>query len=162
MYYIIYASQSREFLNRRDLERLREQSAFYNQASTITGVLIYNEGFFVGIIEGKKKFVKQLWNRIEVDRRHREVIKIAEGKSLKPYFETWSLICEPEYLSYKFRQSSNPEFSNFSQNPFSLQILVNLHAHYLRLRPRAADFDDLRPNFDLRFRLLSNSYHCHN
>lgn len=163
MYYIIYASQSRELLSTGDLEKLKEQSAFYCQASNITGALIYNEGFFVGIIEGKKKFVKQLWNRIELDRRHREVIIIEERKCVKPYFESWSLICEPKQLTYISRESSlTSTLSNFSTHPCFLRILFNLHAHYLRLQPGTADFEDLKPNFDLRLRLLSNSYHCHN
>ena len=68
-----------------------------NAAFEITGLLIYVEGQFVQLLEGPRKRVLDLFQRIQTDSRHYDVSLIAESAVTKRAFDAWSMaLCEFE------------------------------------------------------------------
>ena len=57
----------------------------------ITGILLYHEGEIMQIIEGEKEIIYELFEKIKVDKRHINVIKLNEFKIVKRAYEEWSM-----------------------------------------------------------------------
>ncbi len=158
MYHIIYASQSPAMLSQSQLENYKLPVFGDITGKKITGLLIYSEGYFLGVIEGNKRSVTRLWNLIEKDERHSEIICISKGSGPSRHFKDWTLIYRPEHLCYKYNYQT-PGIVYLCNESFFMQILLNLHAHYKKLHPDTEEFyEELQSNFALRLQLLNNGY----
>jgi hypothetical protein len=91
MYHLIYTSQARELFTQDDLISLLRQSRNFNQQHNITGMLLYLNGKFIQVLEGKKEEVHVLYERICKTSRHHRVIKVMEGTSRTRLFKDWSM-----------------------------------------------------------------------
>ncbi len=74
-----------------------------NNKQNIHGLLLYSDGNFFQIIEGKSKYLYPLWKKIKEDKRHHSIIKIFEEEVSQPCFETFvsDYICDNEVFQYK-------------------------------------------------------------
>lgn len=80
------------------LELLQESQA-ENEKLAITGMLIYMEtrfldrleGRFMQLIEGDKTAIVQLYEKINRDPRHQQLILLASGEQKAPNFPRWSM-----------------------------------------------------------------------
>ncbi len=68
-------------------------------------MLLYLEGKFIQVLEGKKQEVKKLYDNIVKDTRHKRVIVVMEGNSSKRIFNGWSM---------GFKKLSHTEFINLT------------------------------------------------
>ena len=73
---ICYLSNSRKDLTNQELQSLFFSTKMNNIRLKISGILIHDNGNFFQIIEGKKKHVIDLYQKIENDSRHFNLIKI--------------------------------------------------------------------------------------
>ena len=103
MYYLIYRSQVAAQMSEDELRQLLEQSRNYNKTVNITGMLLYFEDKFLQLLEGDEAKVKELYNSIRGDSRHKNVITLKEGSAEKRLFPDWSM---------SFRAVSKEEFAN--------------------------------------------------
>ena len=98
MYRIIYLSSAVKEFSEEEISSLLIQSRKYNSEHRITGVLLYIEGDFLQVIEGEKKIVKQLFEKIKVDPRHKGVICVFDDAIKERNFKDWSMgFCALEY-----------------------------------------------------------------
>ncbi len=81
-YAICYVSTAAEGLATEELHRLMEDSEIRNNDRDIKGVLLYSEGNFFQVLEGEKQEVIELWDQIQADPRHTNVIQIV-GRDLE-------------------------------------------------------------------------------
>jgi len=79
MYYLVYISHSVKPFTLAGLKKLLIHCRDNNIDNGITGILLYIEGKFVQILEGKREKVKVLFEKIKRDRRHSEISRILEG-----------------------------------------------------------------------------------
>lgn len=79
-----------------ELDKLLNLSKNNNIKSGITGLLIYKNGNFLQILEGKKEDVYSLYNKISLDNRHHHIIKILDtdisGRIFEDYETGFSII----------------------------------------------------------------------
>jgi hypothetical protein len=61
---LIYASVAREDLSFAELMQIRSQAKAFNVAHRISGMLCYGNGAFLQLLEGKRKVVNEIYNRI--------------------------------------------------------------------------------------------------
>lgn len=80
MYRIIYLSSATTKFNNEEIIALLKTSRSNNKTNGITGLLLYSDGNFLQIIEGKRKPLQKLYNKISMDSRHRNIIKAFDGK----------------------------------------------------------------------------------
>jgi hypothetical protein len=114
--HIVYVSFSSNELSENDLEKLLQEIRFKNEQQQVTGLLLYNDGSFIQVIEGSEQTIQGLYERIKGDDRHTNVVKLLEEPIKKRAFPDWSM---------GFRKISNeessaiPGFSNFmhERNP---------------------------------------------
>ncbi|MCO5936366.1 BLUF domain-containing protein [Mucilaginibacter sp. RB4R14] len=57
----------------------------------ITGLLLYNDGAFMQVLEGYEDPVKQIYHKFEIDKRHTCVIKTAGETMKRRIFTDWAM-----------------------------------------------------------------------
>ena len=87
--YVSEPTQNMSFLG---LMRLLYHSYANNQASGITGALIYENNKFGQVIEGPEKAINTLWHKIQKDDRHKNVRLILSKPISERSFSKWTMI----------------------------------------------------------------------
>ena len=88
---IIYMSTANYLFPKDELEELLEKSINNNSKSNITGLLITKGKTFLQCLEGNKKDVRELYERIKKDDRHHGVLDLIEEKCDEKLFPDWSM-----------------------------------------------------------------------
>lgn len=83
-YAISYVSTANIDFHDQEIAEMMIKTSQFNFEEKITGILLYNERNFFQLIEGEKESIQNLYEKIEQDLRHNNIIKILE----KPVFET--------------------------------------------------------------------------
>jgi len=85
-YAITYVSTAKKELSSTEIDDLLTTSKKNNNKKSITGVLLYKDGNFLQLIEGKKTEILTLFETIIKDERHTNIIKIfGKEKDSKPF-----------------------------------------------------------------------------
>ncbi len=103
----------------------------FNLENNITGVLLFNEGFFLQVLEGKKEILQNLIQIIQRDSRHKEMLIILDkpinNRIFKDYSTGFSIIDNTEsikdlnsYLSLNHSGKEYPDNIRFLLEPFLL------------------------------------------
>jgi len=77
---IIYVSKADEKITHQDILDILTQSWKFNHNSYISGMLVYDNGYFIQLIQGPIKTIDKLYARISNDTRHHSLKKIGEEK----------------------------------------------------------------------------------
>lgn len=118
MYRIIYLSAAVKQLTVKEISSLLEKSRVNNLQKNITGLLLYIDGSFLQILEGEKKTVIELYEKIKQDCIHKRIICVFNNQTEKRQFPHWSMgFCSTTYLNLK----KISEFENFEKD-FLLNI----------------------------------------
>jgi hypothetical protein len=88
---LIYTSATFKPFSEPELTVLLQKARLKNARLGITGMLVYDEGSFLQIIEGNAEVVQALFNVIREDARHHRVIKLLETTVPGRSFDTWSM-----------------------------------------------------------------------
>lgn len=91
VFQITYSSVAKPGLSISEIEEIITQATQYNAAHDITGCLIYNNGYFLQILEGEKQLVMTLLNKIELDDRHDHFTILSEGQTNFRTFNEWAM-----------------------------------------------------------------------
>ncbi len=89
LYRVIYSSVASEIMPKSKLYRILMEARSSNQRNEITGVLIFAEGRFLQVIEGKAKAVESIMTGISLDPRHEEIRILHEGVIESRSFPNW-------------------------------------------------------------------------
>jgi hypothetical protein len=79
---IMYSSLARTSMNLDDLEGLANNAAQLNRKDRITGMMMYADGVFVGLIEGPREAVNVLWSRLLRDPNHQGILPLYRRNQL--------------------------------------------------------------------------------
>ncbi len=90
-HYLMYVSYAVTPLSDADLEKLLQTCRINNKKLGVTGMLMYIDGKFIQVLEGKRDVINRLYDQIVTDRRHKKISKIIEGKSSKRNFPDWNM-----------------------------------------------------------------------
>ncbi len=88
-YAISYVSTVNPDLSNSDITKLMDYVNMQNNARGIIGILIYSDGNFFQIIEGSKKVIKAMFEKIKKDIRHHNVIKMLDQEIQGPPFSEY-------------------------------------------------------------------------
>ena len=91
MYQLNYRSTAKLGLELKDLDDILEESFANNSERNITGCLIYHDSNFVQILEGKKKDVLEMYEKIKIDKRHHAVTLLWENNIESRSFSEWNM-----------------------------------------------------------------------
>jgi len=91
MYFLVYVSAATMAFSHEELVALLASSRKNNSAADVSGMLLYKDGNFMQVLEGKKDTVLALYNKINLDPRHKGVIKLLDGERDMRCFPEWSM-----------------------------------------------------------------------
>lgn len=91
MFYLIYVSHAADGLKSSDLHDILNKARQNNTTLGITGLLLYKNHRFMQLIEGREAVVRDLYQKISQDPRHRDLIVLQEGSEPKRQFPQWSM-----------------------------------------------------------------------
>lgn len=119
MYHLVYTSHATQPMYQDDLIALLKECRTFNERMKITGMLLYLNGKFIQVLEGKKGAVLDLFARINLDPRHRRVMKIMEGTSASRMFKDWTM---------GFKNLSESEFTDHTGFK-DIDVFFHEHEH---------------------------------
>ncbi len=99
---VIYVSERKDF-SKNSLTNIFDASHKNNPEKGITGCLLIGSNSFLQFLEGPILAVEELYSKIKVDRRHKNVKKLYDQSIEEKLFSSWSM---------KFAPFNNLEWSN--------------------------------------------------
>lgn len=90
---IVYVSAATRQLSEEALAALLMQARANNARHGVTGVLLYNDGNFMQLLQGPEDAVRNIFAAIKADARHHMVISIVDETGLPREFADWSMAC---------------------------------------------------------------------
>jgi hypothetical protein len=88
---VIYVSSSRIPFSDQDLVELLTIAQRNNHRVGISGMLLYNDGNWLQVLEGSREAVRSMFMRIRVDNRHQDVIQVLDEPIDSRLFDQWSM-----------------------------------------------------------------------
>jgi Sensors of blue-light using FAD len=88
---LMYASRAVPAVDQEELVTILKKSKANNAKSGVTGALCFSEGVFMQVLEGGRSAVNQLYTRIAVDARHRDVVLLTYDEIEERRFAGWSM-----------------------------------------------------------------------
>ncbi len=91
LYRIIYLSSGLKDLTSSDVKEILVKAKENNRDKNITGVLLYLDKNFIQVLEGEKEDIIKLYQKISLDYRHKNIIKVIEGNIDYRQFDKWDM-----------------------------------------------------------------------
>jgi hypothetical protein len=73
------------------IQGILQSARAHNQASGITGILVYGGGVFMQAIEGGRQAISDLYGTIQRDARHQQVVLLHYEEILERRFGAWTM-----------------------------------------------------------------------
>lgn len=115
MYYLIYISAAKAGVGEVEMHDILTEAILNNELHNLTGLLVYNDAMFIQMLEGEKKDVEFIYEKIKKDERHFDVRILSSGPSVQRYFPHWRMALEVT-LEKTFRQLEAFESLNEASN----------------------------------------------
>jgi hypothetical protein len=91
MIQICYSSQARKSFTPEQLTELLGKARTNNHALGVSGLLLYENGTFIQVLEGDPEKVAPLFDKIQRDYRHKQMLLIFKQEIEKRSFESWDM-----------------------------------------------------------------------
>ncbi len=91
IYQVVYLSQASTGRDTPQIEDIVAHARARNREQGITGFLIYQNGYFLQLLEGRQEIVEALMARIVSDPRHREPLVVVSGHARYRLFSDWDM-----------------------------------------------------------------------
>lgn len=88
---LVYVSAARRWFTKEELKQLLEVSRKNNAALGASGVLLYDQGSFIQVLEGAPDTVERLFERIARDERHHRMVRVYDRAVTGRTFGEWSM-----------------------------------------------------------------------
>ena len=88
---LVYASRAAAVIGEHDFNAILKSSREHNQTEGITGLLCFNEGVFIQLLEGGRNAVNARYKQIIDDARHKDVILLAYDEIVEREFAGWAM-----------------------------------------------------------------------
>lgn len=113
---LVVNSRASSNLDIQEIEDISNKSYKFNTENNITGCLLYHNHQFLHILEGEEDVIEQLLARVNLDKRHCDMIILMRGNKKERSFNKWNLaygsINENDLFVKNFIA-----FSNIAQKP---------------------------------------------
>ncbi|WP_428622995.1 BLUF domain-containing protein [Sedimenticola sp.] len=89
--HIIYASKATIDFPKDDIVALLEKARNKNESLNVTGMLLFDDGSFLQVLEGEEETVDRLFSEISSDSRHNKIVKIISEAIPERQFNDWTM-----------------------------------------------------------------------
>ncbi len=130
LYHIAYVSFSTKELSEHELEELLKVIRRKNEKNGVTGLLLYNDRSFIQVIEGEQEALIKLYNQINKDPRHENIVTLLEEPIKKRAFPDWSM----GFRIINNKQAAQiPGYSEFMTSSNSEELIKDSTREIIRL-----------------------------
>jgi hypothetical protein len=91
MFEMVYTSAARRMMDPQELGQILTVARKNNGRLGVSGILLYESGSFLQVLEGDEPVVRELFQTIERDERHFRVKVIEERKIDRRSFSAWTM-----------------------------------------------------------------------
>jgi len=91
MLQMIYTSEAKTKFSPAELQNLLLTARRNNDRDAITGMLLYEDGTFLQVLEGENDVVEATYQRIAADKRHHKIMLIARFEIDHRSFHDWEM-----------------------------------------------------------------------
>ena len=95
LFHIVYCSRNLigavEGDQEREIRSILEKARSNNSHLSVTGALLYNDGFFAQVLEGPLSGIQQIFEKIQRDNRHGDVTVLECSPTKARDFPDWSM-----------------------------------------------------------------------
>ena len=148
MLQMIYTSEAKTKFSSAELQELLLIARRNNDRDAITGMLLYEDGTFLQVLEGENEVVEATYQRIAADKRHHKIMLIARFEVDHRSFHDWEmgffdasggkLLQLPGYSNFLSKRSV--ELENLEDGDKAREVLLNFklgawHRHALAPHP---------------------------
>lgn len=142
LHHLVFWSEVQAEPTDTELLTLLHRSQAYNQRHGITGVLLYQAGQLMTVLEGPRDAVRTLFERIQLDARHRNVLLLSDGPAVQPTFPDWTVgfaPASPEEFCPPATGYFDPQRQPLLQHhaPAASPYLLNMLEEFVAARPEA-------------------------
>ena len=121
LHYLIYVSQAVQPMSGVLLDALLKRARLFNRTAGITGCLLYQDHYFMQMLEGDRETLFALYEKIKLDARHRDVRTVMEGPARRRIFMEWSVALhghapEPNIPAFKQWQRRTISFRELAED----------------------------------------------
>ena len=88
---IVYCSQATHDVSPDELVALLELSRRNNEATGLSGMLLYCSQSFLQVLEGESSALERTYGRILADSRHTSLRKLMDAEVTAPLFPDWTM-----------------------------------------------------------------------
>ncbi len=74
-----------------EIEKILASCKKNNSPLDITGVLLYSDSKFIQMVEGESKLILSLYDKIKIDKRHKNCMMISYGPIAEKSFPSWHM-----------------------------------------------------------------------
>ncbi len=151
LHQLIYVSTAAQPFSDDELRALLAQARPRNQATGLTGLLLYSEGLFLQLLEGAEATVRELYyGPIARDLRHRRLHVLADGPLAARTFPDWHMgfLHTSPASEVALDGYLNPAEASFLANhaPAASPVLLNLLHQFVHSQARARRQQPRLPN----------------
>jgi hypothetical protein len=93
---LIYTSKTNDDFGPEDIGNILEKARINNAKKDVTGLLCFNNKFFLQCLEGSRTAVNETYHDILNDKRHSDIIMLSYTEVIEREFEQWSMGYMPE------------------------------------------------------------------
>ena len=86
-----YLSKAIDVFSEHDLHQLLIHCRRKNAAASVTGALLYHNGYFMQLIEGQLDAINAIYDRIQADPRHEVLSVLFEDEISARFFPDWTM-----------------------------------------------------------------------
>ncbi|MGV3516574.1 BLUF domain-containing protein [Luteitalea sp.] len=91
LYQMLYLSRTNQSWSTAELEALCVYARARNTQDGLTGLLLYGNGHFVQLLEGRRQPLLLTYNRICLDPRHGDIVLLVDGPISQRSFPEWAM-----------------------------------------------------------------------
>lgn len=88
---LIYSSSAVKLFSEEELRDLLRKSQEHNLQRQLTGMLLYHDGNFMQVLEGPDEQVRELFEIIKHDPRHKNVTLLTQEEIVSRQFPDWTM-----------------------------------------------------------------------
>ncbi|RLS77980.1 MAG: BLUF domain-containing protein [Planctomycetota bacterium] len=133
MLQLIYTSEAKNNFSPGELQNLLLTARRNNDRDAITGMLLYEDGTFLQVLEGENEVIESTYQRIAADKRHHKIMLIARFEIDHRSFHDWEmgffdasggkLLQLPGYSN--FLSKKTVELENLEDGDKAREVLLN-------------------------------------
>ena len=133
MLQLIYTSEAKNNFSPSELQNLLLTVRRNNDRDAITGMLLYEDGTFLQVLEGENDIIESTYQRIAADKRHHKIMLIARFEIDHRSFHDWEmgffdasggkLLQLPGYSNFLSRKTV--ELENLEDGDKAREVLLN-------------------------------------